>query len=188
MYIDAMLAGERSLGDQFFKHNTGHFWAIHETRPYMRAMETWGIHSRRIGLPDKAREIYLKMLKLNPGDNQGIRYNLICVLIEMNLDAEAEKLYKNYKDDYSAWWVYSRALLDFRKTGDSKKARESLKKAVEYNPFVPQYFLGQKKVPPIPPPYYGVGDANEAMMYYDDAKPAWENTPNAIKWLAEQIR
>ena len=29
--------GQRTLGEQFFKENRGHFWGILETRPYMRA-------------------------------------------------------------------------------------------------------------------------------------------------------
>jgi hypothetical protein len=36
----AVLAGEKDLGKEFFKENEGHFWGMHETRPYMRAKVT----------------------------------------------------------------------------------------------------------------------------------------------------
>src|SRR4051794_41178705 len=34
----AVQTGERVLGKDFFEENRGHFWLIHETRPYMRAL------------------------------------------------------------------------------------------------------------------------------------------------------
>ena len=36
---NAVAAGERALGARFIKENTGHFWGLLDTRPYMRAME-----------------------------------------------------------------------------------------------------------------------------------------------------
>jgi tetratricopeptide (TPR) repeat protein len=190
-YRDAVAAGERSLGKEFMEQHTGHFWGIQETRPYMRALEclAGNLHAAAAGQEEceqinlEVVEIYQKMLRLNPGDNQGIRYKLLYVLIEQWRDDEAEKLYKEYGDDESAWWLYGRALLDYRKQGDTAKSQKSLAAAIKYNKHFPPYILGIKRFPATPPGHYGVGDANEAAYYMNDSMTAWENTSGAIDWI-----
>ncbi len=76
-------------------------------------------------------------------------------------DKDAEKLFKQF-DDGMATWMYSRALLDFRKLGDSPKADASLKAALAENKFVPFYLLGRRKMPRNLPDRYGFGDDTEA--------------------------
>jgi|GEM_PF-1298535 len=197
-YRKAVQAGERNLGEEFFKQNAGHFWAIHETRPYMRAMEQLADVLRSVVMDQQghkafdqinleALEIYQKMLRLNPGDNQGVRYKLLYFLLELDRDDEAEKLYNEYRDDFSAWWKYGRALLDFRKQGDTAKSRKSLAAAVTYNKHFPQYLLGRKRFPPAPPGHYGVGDANEAAYYMNSSFHVWQKTPGAVDWVEEYI-
>ena len=191
-YRRAIAAGERSLGEEFFKANEGHFWAIHETRPYMRALEELAGILRSVSyecggsenLDNEVVTIYQKMLRLNPGDNQGIRYRLFYRLLEVGRDEDAEKLYKDYSDDGSAWWMYGRVLLDFRKSGDTAKSRKSLKEAVKYNKHFPLFLLGRKRFPATPPGHYGIGDANEAAYYMNDSFEIWQKTPDIMEWLA----
>ncbi|MEA2031153.1 MAG: hypothetical protein U9N55_06125, partial [candidate division Zixibacteria bacterium] len=143
-YREGVKAGERALGEKIFNEGEGIFWGLLETRPYMRA---------RAGLAEclwedekfeEAIEHYWDMLRLNPSDNQGLRFILMPHLIELNYDDKAEKLYKQYKDDASAFWKYSKALLDFRRYGDSQRAEKSLKSAYKSNEYVPDYLLGFK--------------------------------------------
>jgi len=193
-YREAVAAGERKLGKDFIEQHAGHFWGIPETRPYMRALECLAGNlrctaaGREEGFEEmnlEVLEIYQKMLRLNPGDNQGIRYKLLYHLIELGRDNEAEKLYKQYHDDESAWWRYGRALLDYRKQGDTEKSRKSLAAAIEYNKHFPPYILGIRRFPDAPPGHYGIGDANEAAYYMNDSMLAWENTPGAIDWIGK---
>lgn len=192
-YREAVAAGERSLGKEFFEDNVGYFWGIVETRPYMRALEKLAdnLHATVAGQEGSEEinlevlEIYRKMLRLNPGDNQGIRYKLLYRLIEMGRDDEAEKLYKQYRDEESAWWLYGRALLDYRKQEDSAESRKSLALAIKYNKHFPQYLLGHKRFPSHPPGHYGSGDANEAAYYLNDSMLAWAKTPGASNWVAK---
>ena len=107
--------------------------------------------------------------------------------MELDQDDEAEKLYKEYKDDYSAWWLYGRALLDYRKQGDTAKSQKSLAKAIEYNKHFPAYLLGRKKFPAKPPGHYGSGDACEAAYYMDDSIPVWAKTSGVIDWIRKCI-
>ena len=109
-------------------------------------------------------------------------------LIELGRDEEAEKLLKQFERDSMAVWMYSWALLDFRKHGDSPAAVKSLKAAIDENKHVPSYLLGRKKMPRTLPGYYGFGDDNEAVIYAYFNEPAWKVTPGALKWLAANLQ
>jgi tetratricopeptide (TPR) repeat protein len=76
-YQEDVAAGERALGKRYFRENAGHFWGLMETRPYMRALAGKANCLWRLKRVDEAIEIYQELLRLNPGDNQGIRYILV---------------------------------------------------------------------------------------------------------------
>jgi tetratricopeptide (TPR) repeat protein len=187
LYQEGVRAGERALGKQIFEEEVGHFWMILETRPYMRARAGLAQCLWEAGRRAEAVEHCWDMLRLNPKDNQGIRDLLMPCLIELGRDEEAEKLFQQFKDDGMAIWKYSRALLDFRKHGDSPIAQQSLQVALEENEHVPAYLLGRRKLPRQLPGYYGPGDENEAVHYAFDNKGAWKATPGALEWLAAQV-
>lgn len=183
LYEQGMKAGERALGSQVFEEDVGHFWGILETRPYMRARLglaqcLWVLGERR-----QAIDHYTDMLRLNPGDNQGIRYILVSCLLEEGLDEKLGGLLKQYEDDGAAAWLYSRALWTFRREGASKRANKCLKEALECNQFVPSYLLGEKRLPRHLPDYIGFGDENEAVAYAAEAIEAWQKTEGSLEWL-----
>lgn len=188
IYRGGVAAGERALGEKAFKDDVGYFWGLLETRPYMRARAGLAQCLWELGKRDEAISHYQDMLRLNPGDNQGIRYLLMGCLIQANRDTEAEALYRQYEDEGMANWAYSRALLDFRKGGDCEKSRKSLAEAIETNKFVPAYLTGKKKLPKKMPGYYGIGDDNEAVIYADENIESWKMTPGVREWLAANAR
>lgn len=161
LYTNGVKAGERAIGKQAFKGDVGHFWGLLETRPYMRARAGLAECLWAAGRRDEAIRHFQDFLRLNPNDNQGIRDLLMPRHIELGRDKDAEKLFKQFDDDGMATWMYSRALLDFRKHGDSPKADASLKAALAENKFVPSYLLGRKKMPQNLPDHYGFGDDSE---------------------------
>ncbi len=188
LYRKGVEAGERALGKEVFVEDVGHFWGLLETRPYMRARANlaqtlWDANQR-----EESIEHYRGILKLNPSDNQGIRYLLLPAFIELGLDADAETLYKQFEDDFTAFWMYSRALLDFRKHGESPIANESLQSAILQNKYVPSYILGRKRLPATAPSYYGVGDVNEAILYASENIFAWRTSDGAKEWLTSMTR
>ena len=89
------------MGKVYFEENAGHIWGLLETRPFMRALEGLALTLRESGQPEEALSIYRELLRLNPGDNQGIRYNLADLLLKLNRDAELGKLLEDY-DEMSA--------------------------------------------------------------------------------------
>ena len=186
-YKQGVQAGERAIGKKAFKEDVGYFWGLLETRPYMRARAGLAECLRWTGKLDEAAEHYWDMLRLNPNDNQGIRYLLMPCLIETGCVENTEKLFKQYEDDGTAFWMYSRALLDFCRHGDSTISQRSLKQATEENKNVPDYLLGRKKVPSRLPDYYGIGDEAEAVLYFKWNQDAWRAIPGSLEWLAAML-
>lgn len=50
------------------------FWLDVDSRPFMRALHGCGLCLWRLRRPDEARRVFERMLKLNPNDNQGVRF------------------------------------------------------------------------------------------------------------------
>ncbi|MFP4475496.1 MAG: tetratricopeptide repeat protein [Desulfatibacillaceae bacterium] len=183
MLGEAVAAGERALGKEAFKELEGHFWGHIETRPYMRARGTLADTLYTSGKVEEAAGHYQDMLRLNPNDNQGVRDQLMHCFIALDRDEDAEQLFTRYERDPLAVWRYSRALLDFRKHGDTARSNESLKAALGQNPHVASFLLGKKKLPKTLPTYHGFGDENEAVCYVHESLELWRDTPGTLAWL-----
>jgi tetratricopeptide (TPR) repeat protein len=184
LYEEAVAAGERALGEEFFEEDVGHFWGIFETRPYMRARAGLAGFLYRVGQREEAAAHYQDMLRLNPNDNQGIRYVLANLLLELRRYDELATLLDGY-DETTAALAYTRALATFEQEGPSETAREHLKQAIASNRFVPDYLMGKKSLPRRLPPFVGIGDEDEAVHYAFDAQTTWGRNPEALAWLGE---
>jgi tetratricopeptide (TPR) repeat protein len=176
-------AGERALGRKSFEEDVGHFWGLIETRPYMRARaalaETlWALNRR-----EEAVEHQRELLRLNPNDNQGVRYRQAECLLWLERFEELDELFAAYEDDDAAAFGYTKALAAFRRQGDSAQARRLLAEARELNPHVPAYLSGRKRLPARLPDYVGFGDASEAVDYAASVKALWASVPGALAWL-----
>ena len=122
LYEKGVAAGERALGAEAFRANVGHFWGILETRPYMRARLGLAHVLWTLGRRDEAVQHLQDMLRLNPGDNQGVRYTLAGFLLFLDRDDDLARLLQQYPDEASAAWAYTQALLAFRQQGDTPEA------------------------------------------------------------------
>lgn len=187
LYRRAVAAGAEAVGELAFNNDVGLFWGLIQTRPYMRARHELALALWEGGDRDEAIGHYQDMLRLNPNDNQGIRYLLMDALLEVGREAEAEALLKSYKDDSSASWAWSGALLAFRRTQGGTVARKALIKAIDVNRHVSAYLLGEKTLPRTLPNFIGRGDEDEAVAYVHDAAGAWSVTPGAKVWVAEVL-
>lgn len=185
LYRQGVEAGEKALGKATFRRDAGYFWGILETRPYMRARHGLAQTLWDKGARDEALKHYQDMLRLNPNDNQGIRYLLLDCLLTLGRDEEAAALVKRYDEDGSAAWSWSRALLTFRKSGDCTESRAALLHAISDNKHVTPLLLGDKKMPRQLPAYISWGGKNEAVAYVHGAAAAWAGAPGALTWLRE---
>jgi tetratricopeptide (TPR) repeat protein len=185
LYEQGVAAGERALRPEAFQRDVGHFWGLLETRPYMRARLGLAHALWTAGRRDEAVAQLQDMLRLNPGDNQGVRYTLAGFLLFLDRDDDLDRLLQQYPDEGSAAWAYTKALLAFRRHGDTAEARQSLKEARKTNQHVPAYLLGEKFPPTELPGYYSPGDESEALNYIGSFLAAWKCTPGAVAWLRE---
>ena len=183
LYAAGVKAGERALGAEQFEEAVGHFWGVLETRPYMRARAGLASCLWQLGQRQEAIGHYQEMLRLNPGDNQGIRYVLLTCFMEEGMDAETEQLLSEYEDDIVASWLYNHALLLHRQDKSGKQARAKLQEALQYNPHIPAYLLGRKRLPKQLPPYVSLGDESEAVYYVAEAGHLWLQHKDALDWL-----
>ena len=187
LYEEGMEAGIRALGPEPFAEDVGHFWGIVETRGYMRACQglaevLWVLDEREEAIAHAG-----EMLRLNPMDNQGIRYLLAEWLLAVGDDAALERLLKAYPDEGSATWAYTKALLTFRRHGSGAVATRALKAALRTNPHVPFYLFGLEEMPDELPDYVGMGDESEAVEYVADAITTWIDSEGALDWFAESM-
>jgi tetratricopeptide (TPR) repeat protein len=178
-------AGERALGPDYFEEDVGHFWGIVETRPYMRARLGLAMVLWEVGKQAEAVKHLQDMLRLNPGDNQGMRYILASRLLMMDRDEELMELLDSYEDEPTACWSYTRALLSYRREGATGRSLKILKEALRRNPHVPAYLLRKRKLPDEPPHHIGFGDETEAIEYAFDFLLPWSLTPGALDWLGD---
>jgi tetratricopeptide (TPR) repeat protein len=180
-------AGERALGADAFRQNVGHFWGVLETRPYMRARLGLAHSLWTAGRREEAVRHLQDMLRLNPGDNQGVRYTLAGFLLFLDRDDDLDRLLRQYADEGSAAWAYTKALLAFRRHGDAPEARQLLKVASKTNRHVPAYLLGEKFPPTEPPDSYSPGGKSEALTYIGGFMAGWKSTAGAVAWLRENV-
>jgi tetratricopeptide (TPR) repeat protein len=179
-------AGERALGPEPFREDAGHFWGLIHTRPYMRARFGLADVLWHGGKREEAVDHFRELLRLNPGDNQGVRYRLAHALLALRRHDELGHLLDAYPEEGSAEWAYTRALLAFRRQGDSPGSRACLTLALRHNQMVPAALLTRNEAPPVPALFGQPGSEWEAMSYASSFGEAWEDTPGALGWLLER--
>lgn len=185
LFAQAVAAGERALGPEAFAEDAGGFWGLIETRPYMRARHELAMALWEAGRRDEAADHLADMLRLNPNDNQGVRYALVHWLLILGRDAQLDALIRRYKSPGDPQWAFPAALAAFRRKGDAAPARKALAAALAANPHVAPLLTGRRKPPKAMPAYYSPGDRSEAVIYVaEGGHEAWAEVPGALAWLA----
>ena len=185
-YQHGVEAGERAIGSACFAESVGQFWGLIGTRPYMRARLALAETLRTLGRIDEALDHYKELLRLNPDDNQGVRYLLLPALLEYGRDDDAGVLLANYEDDIQAIWPYGRALWLFRTQGDSADARSALQEARRTSPHVVRFLLDPEALPWADAPSFTLGSREEAAYAAGEFYDAFEKTSGALEWLGQR--
>jgi tetratricopeptide (TPR) repeat protein len=184
LFERAVEAGARTIGAARFAELAGAFWGHLETRPYMRARLALASTLRGLDRIEEALGHYRDLLRLNPGDNQGVRYVLLPALLEAQQDTEAGTWLAQYSDDAGATLAYARVLWLFRKEGDTAGTRAALDEAAKLNPHVIGHLLDIETVPLVPFDYFALGSKEEAAAVAMALIDAFDRTDGAAAWLA----
>jgi hypothetical protein len=188
LYRASVKAGEVAIGKQAFKDDVGHFWGVYKTRPYMRARFGLANELWHAGELDESLAHMLDLLRLNEGDNMGVRHFVVPRLIERGRDAEALQLLETFAGEAGAAPAYAHALLEFRRSGAGETANARLALAVRENIHLAKYLTGRAKPTGQVPDSFRMGSEEEAMVMLATQAPAWLATPGAIPWLGGNIR
>ncbi|MGE5242991.1 MAG: DUF6930 domain-containing protein [Betaproteobacteria bacterium] len=187
-YQRGVEAGARALGPEKFAEFAGSFWSHLETRPYMRAGVALAQALRDLGQYEDALNRFRELLRLNPDDNQGVRYLLLPALFERQRSAEVDELLRHYDGDMQAMWPYAQALRTFQAEGDTERARDVLATAVRANPHVVGYLLDSEAIPQIAPPHFALGSRDEAAFVAEHLAAAFDASPGAHAWIRRGAR
>lgn len=179
------LANEVLGGRKYFEENSGHFWGLIETRPYMRARKHLAQTLSLAGYLSLATAEYEALLKLNPHDNQGNRYELIGLYLEDGNLPGARRLLAQFHDDCMAIFAWA-AFMERLLSGRTAEAEAELTRARQANPYVEDYLLGRLPPPSELPSAYGHGDLAEAQFCCFYLWGAWQVHPEIVDWLQHQ--
>jgi tetratricopeptide (TPR) repeat protein len=182
-YEQAVAAGERAIGPERFNELAGEFWGRIETRPYMRARASLAHCLEHAGRGAEAVAHYQELLRLNPGDNQGVRYLLVVALLKQNRNEEAGALLDTHPDDEQALWPYARALWSFRTKGATAASRAVLQHAIRVNPHALTCLLDPEPAPFDREPSFALGSREEAAYVEEELGDLYDATPGALEWL-----
>jgi hypothetical protein len=108
------------------------------------------------------------------------RQIVACVTVRFS---GSSSLFKKHKDDASADWLYSRALVAFRESGESEEAAALAFQALDANAHMPGVLSGATKAKPRKDGYVTMGGADEAAVYAEHWGKAWRSAEGAVAWL-----
>lgn len=160
-------------------------WKRLSNRPYLRARAAYGRALWDQGELEPAADEFKELMRLNPGDNLGLRYLLLPLLIQLGRRIDAEALLRQWNGEPSPEWDFNRALLAFWRRGSSRSVAAHLRKAMERNPHVAGYLLGLMPLPRRLPDAITFGHEDEAIDYTARAHGAWTQVPGALEWLGQ---
>ncbi|MHA7129816.1 tetratricopeptide repeat protein [Algoriphagus namhaensis] len=177
----AVALGKKRFDEKFLKENKGHYWLIHETRPFMRSLFNVAEILEIQGKTEESIKILEEILELNPGDNMGARHRLGIALIRCGDFKKFEKYDKFFEYEESTETCFNRALVCFSKEGPSPKANELMQEAVNQNGYVVRKLNGPKNRGILPDSYI-LGSKEEAVSYAAFAQDIWKQTKGALAW------
>lgn len=181
------VATEELGGSVYIEENSGYFWGLLETRPYMRARCQYARMLVQARLVPAAIGELAEILDLCPDDNLGMRDLLLGCFLEVRDLPAARQLIKQHAADSSAAFAWGN-LLEKLLSGNDVAAQHALDLARRVNPFAEDYLAGFRQLPIYLPDYHGVGDDNEAVLALQDIGSAWMGHMDAIAWLVRQQR
>ena len=153
----------------------------------MRAREGLAQCLWEAGRREEAAEHYQEMLRLNPNDNQGVRYSLATLLLDLDRDEDLRRLAGGVRGRRLGGVGLHQGPAGVPGRGRIPAGQQAAGQAMKVNKHVPAYLLGHKQLPHDLPPYISMGGEDEAVSYAVGNRRGWLNTPGAISWLRKTL-
>ena len=175
---------EAQLGKAEIEAKAPYLWEEVAARPYLRARAMLAAVSRNSGDLAAAIAEYRALWALNTNDQQGVRFDLLPLLLEIDRPGEAQNLLDQFPGEEHVVFAWGKVLLCLLAAGEDE-ARAALAAARKYNPHMEKYLLDDEVLPTELPPHYDPGTEDEARCYADALAPAWDAHEAALDWLEE---
>lgn len=143
----------QQLGKQRFDELLADFkdkpWHQVELHSYLKAKVSLAEKLFREAYYDVAIIHFKDMLAWNPEDEIQIRHFYLIALLCENRLTEARALRLDFPNDLSAQWYYSRAFLQFKIEGSTRRSNRLLMRAFKRNLWAGIYVLGLQEMPDV---------------------------------------
>lgn len=172
--------------------NTGAFWGILETRPYMRLRYSYIKLLLDQGKFRKAMKECEELLILSEGDNMGVRYLLMSLYAFFEDEMNAIRLHKKYGDEASTHMLLPVVAL-YYKLDYYKKAESYLKKLEAVNEYLKEIFCYAETIydmdleDVIESGMYRFGSKDEILIAMADSSFLYTTTAGLFPWIAERV-
>lgn len=173
------------------ERDAGEYYALYETRPYLRVYKTYIDLLIAEGKLRKAVEACKDVLYLNEGDNMGVRYTLMALYALLEDRESGEALYQDYPEEGSFMLLPFIAL--YYRLDDTAKAAEWLgvltghmkgaKKALKELLKMDEYDLCNLSQIP----YYSPFSAEELHLSYAACSYLYETMPDFVPWMIASL-
>jgi tetratricopeptide (TPR) repeat protein len=162
-------------------------WVQAEHRPALRALYRLAELDAARGEDARALQRFEQVLRLNPGDNHGVRYRLSVEYLRRGEDQRCLDLAARFADDTAPEIRYNEALALYR-LGRARSAGAALERAHAWSPRVAG-FLRPARVrrPHIDPAGVSMGGDDQAWLYRDAMRDVWAAAPGALEWLGKVV-
>lgn len=164
-------------------------WGHIDNRPVLRTFASVGLEYMKEGQYQKAIDKFEQLMKLNPGDNQGVRYLLPECFLFLKKYNEFLKHNKTLEEDTSLEFLYAKVFA-YYKIDDLDNAKKILKEAKEQHPFVAEELVKIKHEFPhdeFDRPLHGIptGSRQEAFEYWYRTKELWKTEKELKKFVTD---
>jgi tetratricopeptide (TPR) repeat protein len=155
-------------------------WPDTDNRPALRCLHAAHALAAERGDPGRAREHAELLLRLNPGDNHGVRAGLMNLLLRDGDDEAALALAAAFEHDMLAEIPYGKVLALVR-LGRLREAAEAARQAARMLPEVRRYLTRERaKRPEIHDFGIRVGGKDQAWIYREAMRDVWLESPDAL--------
>jgi len=163
------------------------YWKNEETSACLEHMFVLAETLETLADAKRSTEAYDLLLSLNLSDDRGINEIIGSLYYEIGRDRDLDAWLKKWEGQKSAWYVYTKALYSYRKTGRSRKAKTALLEAFARNPYVVQALFELVQLPETVPENFVIGELSEAAAYLMTKGFLWHDTIGARPWAEEVI-
>lgn len=163
-------------------------WGFIENRQFLRAYFNLALVLIEKNRNTEAQEIFIRLIKISPNDNIGVRYELLEQFLEKQSFTELQWLFDLYPEDYSPEFLYGKILFELQRQ-NIVAAQNALAVANEAFPLVAKEL--KKKRHPKPAElvagYVTVGGKDQAYAYWQDYRQYWKEGSQAYTFLLENL-